>query len=438
MTSELRAGAARTVITPPVGVDLCGYGGREGPSVGVHDDLRACALYLGRADREILILTADLIGLHHDEVAAVREGVRRLTGVPGERVMVSCSHTHAGPCTRCISYLGHHDEAYLSALMTKLAQVAAQAKAAARPAQAGSARVPVLVGINRRQISSGATILGVNEAGVTAPYADVLCVDDLQGAPLARLFCHAAHAVTLGGDNLLLSGDWPGYAQREVERHYGGDCVALYMQGCCGDINSHPRGSFGVAKQSGRVMAQAVVAADREASRNPAPALDAAVRPTQLPLLPPPPVQEAQRAYEEALARAEAARGKENRGTAMMLDGIARWAEQILALAQAAPQPRFVPFELQALRVGELAFVGLPGEVFVEYALNIDRASPFPCTAVPAYTNGNVGYVATAAAHREGGYELTGAIPFYGTTIPAPESEPLILEAAAEVLAALV
>jgi hypothetical protein len=41
-----QAGAAEVVITPPVGVQLEGYGGRDGPSTAVHDDLHAHALVL--------------------------------------------------------------------------------------------------------------------------------------------------------------------------------------------------------------------------------------------------------------------------------------------------------------------------------------------------------------------------------------------------------
>ena len=432
--NPLQAGAARTHITPPVGVYLCGFGGREGPSTGVHDDLRGCALYLHNGETELVIITAVIIGFSRDEVARIRAGVQDRTGVPPSNVMVSSSHTHSGPVTTGIRYLGEPDLEYLAATFAKLADLAAEARAKAVPAQAGTARVDVLCGINRRQVSGNAIVLGVNEAGLTAPYADVLYVDDMAGQPLARLFCHAAHAVTMGGDNLLISGDWPGYAQRGVEHHYGGDCVAMFMQGCCGNINSHPRGDFAAAEASGKQMTAAVAGGDAGTTRHSELPLAAASRPVELPLMAPPPLAEAEQQLANYVERARSAES-DNWGMRRMYEGMAEWAQEIVDLARDPRPGRTVLFEIQALRVGDMGIVGLPGEVFVEYALNIDAASPLAHTAVPAYTNGNVGYVANASAYPEGGYELTGAIPFYGTTIPAPESEQIILSEAAHALA---
>jgi len=436
MPDALLAGARSIIITPPVGVDLTGFGGRSGPSEGVHDDLRACALYLSTGDEALLIITTDLIGLHHEEVARVRAGISARAGLTSDRVMIGCSHTHSGPATRCLNCLGKQDDEYLCELERRLIGLGAWAASVAEPAQLGSSRPEVSVGINRREWRDGHIVLGVNEIGPTAPYADVLYVDDLQGRPLARLFCHAAHAVTLGGENLLLSGDWPGYAQRKVESCYGPGCVALFLQGCCGNINSHPRGSFEVAEAQGARMAAAVMAADAQTPRETEVALGAAGVPLRLPLSPPPAPEDARRVAEETRRHADANAGTDGYGLRMLNDGVAKWAEEVADLAQSGTEHRTVPFEVQALRIGDLGIVGLPGEVFVEYALNIDRTSPLPRTAVAAYTNGNIGYVPTAAAFSEGGYEVHSAVQFYGTTMQTPESEALILATAAEALTA--
>jgi len=434
MPGQWVAGAQSVVITPPVGVDLCGFGGRGGPSQGVHDELRAGALHLADGTNEALLITADLVGLHHEEVAQVRSGISDAIGIGPEAVMISCSHTHSGPATRCLNYLGRHDEAYLVELMRKLVGVGRAARQAAASAQVACARWPVSVGVNRRESRDGQIVLGVNEEGVTAPYVDVLYVDDLNGRPVARVFCHAAHAVTLGGDNLLISGDWPGQAQREVLRCYGDECVAMFMQGCCGNINSHPRGSFEVARAQGRTMAGAIAQADATAVRTSHGGVRAASVPVQLPLMPAPSIQEAQKLHDGCVEQAREARQTGNYGTKLMFEGLVQWAAEIVHIAQSGPAQRYAPFEVQALRVGDMAFVGLPGEVFVEYALNIDAASPLDITAVAAYTNGNVGYIPTARAYAEGGYETDSAIRFYGTTMPQPDSEQLILVAAAEAL----
>jgi hypothetical protein len=417
---------------------MTGFGNRPGPSEGVHDDLRAGAVYLSDGTTAAIIITADLIGLDQSEIARIRDMIEERTGMPGGHVMISCSHTHSGPATRCLRYLGEVDDAYLSVLERQMAGAAKMAVDSARPALFGCAREPVSVGINRREVSAGRTIIGRDEAGLTAPYVDVWSLDDAAtGAPLARLFCHAAHAVTMGGDNLLLSADWPGYAQRYVERIFPG-AAALFAQGCCGNINSDPRGAWEIAERQGQVMAGAVAKADGRPEKRSEARVRVASETVQLPLMDPPPLDEAQ-ALLEAFTRerdAGVAAG-ENRGMMMMRDGIVAWADGIVALSASGQTGRTLPYEVQAISVGDAVWVGLPGEVFVEYALNIDKSSPFGLTTVAAYTNANPGYVPTAAAHQQGGYEVVDAIHFYGDMMMGPDSEAVILGGVRRVLAAL-
>jgi neutral ceramidase len=428
----LMAGAARTAITPPVGVDLCGFGARGGPSNGVRDDLRACALYLAHGGQEAMILTADLIGLHRDEVAQVRAGVEAACGVAPTHTMVCCSHTHSGPATHCIRFLGKQDDAYLAGLKRHLIGLAQEAKSLARPAVVRGGSAPVQVGVNRRaRRADGGMSIGVNAEGPVAPFVSVLAVDDVHGQPLARLFSHAAHPVTLRNENLRMSGDWPGEAQRQVEEVCDAGCVALYAQGCSGNINSDEHGEAALLRQ-GRMVAEAAVAASEAAQTMEAPVLAGASVRARLPLMAPPSKEKLEQIIAQAeaeVARQQAAGGY---GTVMMYGGFAQWGRELLEMGDR--WPRELPFEVQALRVGDLALVGLPGEVFVEYQLNIAARSPFPQTLVAAYTNGNEGYIPTAAAYLEGGYEVETAIRFYGTTMPQPQSEELILSAAAQAL----
>lgn len=429
------AGVARADITPPVGVDLCGYGARPGPSTGVHDDLVATALYLSDGACEVLVLACDLVGLHHESVAALRRDIAERTGVAEASILVGCSHTHAGPATPCIRFLGNTDPAYFAGLLQTLVKTAASARQRAVPARAGWARAELQVGINRRQARGGQIVLGVNDGGTTAPYVDVFSVETREGAPLARLFSHAAHAVALGGDNTLISADWPGAARRNIEAASPG-VQAMFLQGCCGNINCHERGWDGVANQ-GQAAAEAVARAAAGTVFSDRLQVRAALVLLRLPLADPPTVPAAREAVERARLHLANLPGSANRGVRWMAEGAVEWSLELLRLAEAGVHSRTVPFDVQAIRLGAGAVVGLPGEVFVEYALTIDRSSPFAPTLVAAYANGDIGYIPTAAAYQEGGYEVADAIRYYGTTMPLPESEGLILGAASRALAAL-
>jgi len=63
------------------------------------------------------------------------------------------------------------------------------------------------------------------------------------------------------------------------------------------------------------------------------------------------------------------------------------------------------PAPIHGLRLGDVALVGLGGEAFVEYALHARARSAASSTMALGYTDGVVGYLPTAIAYEEGGYE---------------------------------
>jgi hypothetical protein len=71
---------------------------------------------------------------------------------------------------------------------------------------------------------------------------------------------------------------------------------------------------------------------------------------------------------------------------------------------------------VQALKLGPLAVVALPGEVFSSFGGAIKRGSPFPAprTLVAGWSNDNVGYIPDADAYPLGGYEVDLASRYYG------------------------
>src|SRR5262245_60510812 len=119
---DLRAGVARGDVTPPLGVELCGYGPFLGrAATGVHDRLWCRAVVL-EADRERLVLVScDLIGVLQETTDAVRATVRERLGVPPERVLIACTHTHSGPNTIRLIGWGEPDQPYRAGLAGRIA-----------------------------------------------------------------------------------------------------------------------------------------------------------------------------------------------------------------------------------------------------------------------------------------------------------------------------
>ena len=443
MKPDLLAGAAEVGITPPLGVDMTGFGDRPSGNVGVHDDLHARAVVLadseGTPSSRVALVSMDLCSLDVDIVQEVRRRVLEGPGIEPDRLFLNATHTHHGPATIRLRGLGNRDDRYVSALVEKLAEAVREAGRRLAPARILGGRAPVRIGVNRRvRTPDGRTGFGENEAAAADREVRVLRVEGEDGSPVAALFNHAVHPICVGRKNLLISADFVGYAVDQVRKALGPEMLPVYLQGCAGNINPWKGGreSFDQAETLGRQLGDGVVAAWRDAVPSRTPPSPRAGRWTlPLPLFDPPTPRAAREVLERARTRLDELRAtSDNRGPVWVQEGNVAWATEMLALAEEGVKPRYQDLELQALTVGEFALVGMSGEVFFEFARQIEAASPFRHTSVLAYHNGCIGYIPTAAAYPEGGYEVSEAIRLYGTLMMRPESESLIVGKALELL----
>jgi len=382
------------------------------------------------------------VGTPERVVGPARVAIRAASSAAS--VMLSASHTHSGPCTTVLHGLGQPDARYLAFLGDTLASIVRSAFDSRTEAVIRHGRGPAQVGVNRRERQpDGGMRLGHNPTGPIAPHVDVVRADRPDGSPIAILFSHAAHPVTLGSRNLYVSADYPGYAQRFVARAHedsdGEPVVALFAQGCCGNINcERGDGTFAQAQRLGHRLGAAAVKTAEYAEPVPELRIASVHETVALPLQDPPPLAEAEAQLEQQrTALANARESGEPRGRIQLHEGLVTWAEKVHKLARDGAGNRTQAFHMHAIGLGPLAVVGLPGEVFVEYAHAIQEVSPTPHTIVLGYANGCIGYVPTQAAFDEGGYEVDNAIRYYGTTMLTPACEHLILEAAGGLLAAL-
>jgi hypothetical protein len=231
----------------------------------------------------------------------------------------------------------------------------------------------------------------VRPAGPIDPLVHVIRIDDADGTPMGVFTNFACHPDTVGGT--LYGGDYPAVLSRELKARLGSDVVSLFALGACGDINhcdfSKERQS-GVTERIGRRLAEEVLQVREKISLH-ASADAAAVRTfIEMELREP--------TAEELIHARSVVEG----GTIVGPERF--FADQILQVSRMSGGK--VQLEIQAVRLGDFAYVGLPGEIFVELGLAIKQASPYAHTAVGALTNGSIyGYVCTAEAYEQGGYE---------------------------------
>jgi len=425
---KLSAGVARTIINPPRGTNLCGYAGRIPGNIGVHDDLHAKALVLSDGKTKAAVVTLDLIGLIDEQVARIREEASARTGIPGGNMLIGTSHTHAGPANMDIRACGKSNPKYIEGLLGKIVDVIAEAAKGLRSARFGFGRAQSDIAINRRyRAPSGEVQIGENVGGIIDPEVGIWLFTDDLGKPLATIFNYACHAVTMGGDNRWVSGDWPGAAQRAIEAAVGGQ--AMYLQGCCGNINPRDRGGFEVVEENGRRMAEAVLGVLPTIRTTTDVTFDIASETIKLPLQPPISMEEAERTVKE-MAESLKKKDQMSLGQKDINEAFHDWAQTIIA--RGGKGKASDPFEVQRFSINDAHIVGLPGEVFIEYALQIKKFQPN--VFVAGYANGNVGYVPTAAAFKDGGYEVDLAYKLYGEQMLTPKAEKVILSAAGRLL----
>jgi hypothetical protein len=346
------------------------------------------------------------------------------------------------------------DEEYARILEKYLAGAVAAAARDTRPATVRLGRNQAGFNVNRRLRTPEGMMMRANPEGVVDRDVLTIRVDALSDdgseaqrpsrPPVAVLFRYTCHATAMGAQNYLITADYPGAAAASIEHAYRGHTTALFLQGCAGNIRPNllsERGGFRSADwdelgRLGRELGGAAVAAV-EHSAFTEPAGDGVVRAagtvTTLPYAAPPPLDE---------LRALVDGGHWPQGQALN-ETERRWAAGALKTLTEGTLDAGTPAEVQVFRLGGIWLVTLPGEVFVEIGWKTRDAvakaagvSP-DRVVVAAYANGSVGYVPTAAAMPEGGYEVTAYRHANKPLGYAAESEDILSGAAAELATTL-
>lgn len=392
-------GAARVEITPALGGELSGFAMREQPATGVLDPLFAQVIYLETAGLRLLWAHCDLIGFDAEVVTTFRTWAAKGLGLWADQVMLSATHTHAGPATLRLAEAGRFDPAYGEYLQQRLATAAREAVARAAPAVAVTGEESLALAVHRRAATSAHVDPRVGVVGFIRP-------DGTWAAVLAN---YALHPVALGHENREVSGDVFGCAAAEVARRLPGNPVVLMTNGACGNLNPPEVGVTSTRMQAwGNQLAEAVTRALINPRELPAEALRVASWRCALEVEQPGP-DDLEAIVKNLRAASEAShpRWREKLGRALET-----WASERRA-ETAAGAPSFRELELFAVLLGDVAFIGVDAELFSRFGDWLRRDTGLKVYPV-GYANGDRGYVADRAAYAEGGYEVETAHVFYG------------------------
>lgn len=420
--AEFMAGAAVLEVTPPLGLPLAGYYHERGAD-GVLDPLFAKALVIESGGARVAFVVLDLIEVPGTVTERARQRIEQSVGIKPDHVMISATHTHTGPV---LAVPGAYHEAfgglnpgavqYTERLPELIEQTVTAAVSKLQPADLTVARGKCEgLAFNRRYFMRDGSVgwnpgkLNPNillPAGPVDPELTVLCVNH-QGAKIpsqcfATYVNFAMHPDTTGGTKY--SADWPGALARTLSGWHGPNHITLVANGTCGNINhvdfhwACPQSGPGEQNRIGTILGAAVFQACKTLRPVGTGPLRARKEHVELAL---------QSVTQEQIeqARAVLASGKSDR-TVPFLKLVE--AHRIMDVARREGKP--IRAEVQVVALGaELAWVGLPGEVFVEHGIAIKKRSPFPITFVVELANDNIGYVPDRRSYAEGNYEPISA-----------------------------
>jgi hypothetical protein len=338
--------------------------------------------------------------------------------------MVTATHTHSGPTTVNIAsvqadtIVPKADQKYIDFMQDGIVQAGITAFNDAQDAKIGLAIADDTgVGTNRRDPNGPAD----HQVPV------LLAKNAKTDTNIACMLVCSMHPTVMHEDSTLVSGDFPGLSRIYLQKNVlGPNCPVLHHTGPAG--NQSPRhvtkaNTFDEAKRLGNILGKAVEKsiADIEFKDD----LTLSVTTDNLDELPRksfPSVQDAEKKLQNAIQKLRLLR-EENASKQEIRTAECDWfgAEEVLTLSKAAQDGSLentyrscLPAEVQIIRVGEWNFVGWPGEIFIEHALQVKAASAN--TFVISLANGEMqGYIATKQAAEEGGYEASNALFSYET-----------------------
>ncbi len=407
----LKAGFARLDVTPPLGTYLSGY-----PSVrhanAVKDPLYANAVVFSDGEKTVAAISLDQIGIPITKSEYARHMIADRNKLDFDAVLLACTHIHTGPAIGDPSF--PDDNEYNETLFKRLADAVTLAIQDLKPASLRYARSEAknIAFVRRFLMKDGTT---ATNPGRHNPNIDHPIGEPDESVQLVRVVREDAKDILMVNFQVhpdVVSGsgftaDFPGVVRRTVEAALG-DVHCVYFNGAQGDTNHidvnapawDSNGGMPQAIHMGHTIAGAVLSICDKCAPMDCEKVDFASTFIEVPLNVPKPEEVP---WAESIVKANDEGRLEEVVSGPMAGPIAYYsALRMLALKDSAPTMKM---RINALRFGDIAITGAPGEPFTDIGRNTKARSPFTMTFYCCCCNGYEGYYPIRSAFEEGGYE---------------------------------
>lgn len=418
------AGVATSNITPWLGDGLVGNFGTPPPAQYVHDELHARCFVLDDGTTRIALVVSDNIYISREVLDDAKRQVTEATGLPMDRMLMACTHTHSSVSARWANPLQPEKEfsEYQRFVAHRIADVVRCAINNIQPARIawGTADLPGQVFCRRWLMKPGTELFNpfgepdqarmnpgnspnlLKPAGPVDPQIAFLALQTLDGRPLGLLANYSLHYVGGTGRNHI-SADYFGLFCDRIQQLLGADrqdppFVGAMSNGTSGNINnidfskpSEKRQPYEQIRLVADQCAQAVFQQYGKLTWHDWVPLGMRQRELQLGVRKPTPAQ---------LEHAKTVLADPERP-----DKFPHERSYAQKAVQQLESPDTVRVVLQSVRIGELGIFAIPFEVFSEIGLDLKARSPFKPSFTMELANGGYGYLPTPEQHELGGYE---------------------------------
>ena len=421
MTNNLMVGYARVNATPMLGIQLRGYY-RVRRAEAVLDEIEICALALAAGDTKLVAITMDVVEFSTETADELRRHIAEANGLPAEAVYLHATHSHTAACVDKNAAEDIEKE-YYRIVYHKMADVTGFALADLKPARMGYAvgEAPEVSFVRRYRMKDGTTRTnpGIGNPEVdhpigTADHRVNLLRFNREGGDTVILGNYGNHPDTICGEKI--SADWPAFVRRQVEQALPGT-KCIFFNGCQGDVNhwdmqrefpaselmfdaGEMQRGHEFSQYVARVITGTIIQQFDRTRYTPVDSIRFKQIVIQLPSNRPRPedMPEAHRINDLYVA-----------GRADELPYIGM--NKVTILAEAARMvrlehgPDFYDMTLQAIALGNIALLGIPGEPFSGVGIELKKAPGWDLVLPCCLVNGSTGYFPMQEAYDEGGYE---------------------------------
>jgi hypothetical protein len=376
---------------------VIGGGIGPGKARGQEGELRVAALLVEDSHhRHVALVACDVLMIERDVLDRAARRVEQATGVPFDHVLIHATHTHHAPTT--VTVHGYRrDEAFTHQVEEKIVQAAVKAAGRLSPVtlefRLGEESS---VGKNSRLALGDGSIYwvgpyddAIRPTGPFDPELPVLAFPRRGGGLEAVVFNHSTHTI---GTQMrgVRSPSFYGLAAQSLEKERGG--TFLFFEGASGSTHNL---DLAAAEATHRIR-QAVSDALDKAQPRPVAGVKAIKKETAVR------IRHFNEALEDQAVVAYCTRRiKDPKGAQSVIETF-RAMRKHLAPRQGEERKTWV----QAVLIGDVAMVGVPGEFFTLLGEEIKRRSPFRYTYVFELANDYVGYIPDQRAFDRGGYQV--------------------------------